>query len=313
MLIRISRVQQLSIQSNNVLRPSDWFQSCQNSLEQYLDHLLGQLNGVDSTLMRAMRHSLLEGGKRFRANLVFATGKAVGIKPDILLPVAAAIEAMHAYSLVHDDMPCMDNDLIRRGKPTCHVQFGQAMALLAGDALQTLSFDCLANHSAFSPAVRLRQIQVLTQAAGAEGMANGQAIDLNHVGLSMSLQALKSMHARKTGDLIVAAVKMGYLVAEELDAECQQALNDYAQVLGFAYQVVDDILDVESSVEALGKTPGKDAAANKPTITRLLGLSESKSLLDQLRAEALQACDRLASPQDDCLRALVNLIVERKS
>ncbi len=285
----------------------------QQQFEVFLSEFLINLQGVEPTLKQAMRYSLLGGGKRFRASLVFATGKALGINSEHLMPVATAVECLHAYSLVHDDMPCMDNDLLRRGKPACHVQFGQAIALLVGDALQTLSFDCLAHNSQLPVEVRLKQVQVLARAAGAQGMVNGQTIDLMNIGQTMSLSALKQMHARKTGDLIVAAVKMGYLAASELTEQRERALNEYAQTIGFAYQVVDDILDVECSVESLGKTPGKDAALNKPTMVSLFGLNESKILLEQLRITALQACDRLVSKQDDCLRSLVNLIVERKS
>lgn len=291
----------------------DWFAQTRSALEAYLETSVAALGAVNSTLREAMAYSLLDGGKRLRASLVFATGHALNVSVDKLLPAAAAIEAVHAYSLVHDDMPCMDNDVLRRGKPTCHVKYGEAMALLTGDALQTVAFQWLSGNELLAAEARLSQVQTLAQAAGAEGMANGQAIDLQNVGCSMGIEELKTMHARKTGDLVLASVRLGYLACENLQADKREALEDYAKALGLAYQVLDDILDVESSSEQLGKTSGKDAAANKPTIVSLLGLDEAKRLLEQLRLTAVNACDRLASDQSRYLRDLIHLIVERKS
>ena len=230
----------------------DWFTQTRSGLEVHLERSIRDLVSVEPTLREAMAYSLLDGGKRLRASLVFATGYAVGVSVEKLLPVAAAIEAVHAYSLVHDDMPCMDNDVLRRGKPTCHVKFGQAMALLTGDALQTLAFQWLSDNQKLEVSSRLKQVQALAKASGAEGMANGQAIDLQNVGQSMSIDELKNMHARKTGDLVLASVRLGYLACENLEDDKKQALEEYAKALGLAYQVLDDILDVESSSEQLG-------------------------------------------------------------
>lgn len=292
---------------------SQWFSQARSALESHIADAVNKLDQVDPTLRQAMAYSVLGGGKRLRACLVFATGQSVGVDRDCLMPVAAAVEAMHAYSLVHDDMPCMDNDILRRGKPTCHVKFGQAMALLAGDALQTTAFQWLSGNGKLSASVRLGQVQELARAAGAEGMANGQAIDLQNVGQSMTIEALKNMHARKTGDLILASVRLAYLASPMLEPDKKQALEDYAKALGLAYQVLDDILDVESSSEELGKTSGKDAAANKPTMVSLLGLEQAKSLLAQLRLTAISACDCLDPIGSQALRSLINLIVDRKS
>ena len=269
--------------------------------------------GPSLTLNQAVEYALLDGGKRLRAMLVYAAGVAVGTPVQALHDAACAIEAMHAYSLVHDDLPCMDNDVLRRGKPTCHVKFGQAMALLAGDALQTAAFHWLAHSQQGCVHVRLSQIETLSAASGLLGMAAGQAIDFTHVGLSMNLTALREMHARKTGDLIVAAVKMGYQSNRNMIASHGDALDSFAKALGFAYQVIDDILDVESSSDVLGKTSGKDAASNKPTVVSLLGLQEAKRLLSSLRVEAFEACSVFDPVQREPLHTLVELITNRHS
>ncbi|MDX1668577.1 MAG: polyprenyl synthetase family protein [Limnobacter sp.] len=293
--------------------PADWLSQTRDELESYLAKCLGQLDQVDPVLSEAMAYSLLNGGKRLRACLVLATGQALEVPVPALMPAAAAIEAVHAYSLVHDDMPCMDNDTMRRGKPTSHVKYGQAMALLTGDALQTLAFEWLSGNALLTDKARLSQVQVLAKAAGAQGMANGQAIDLRNVGQPMTVEALKHMHARKTGDLILASVRMGYLACETLEKDRMDALEEYAKALGLAYQVLDDILDVEASSEELGKTSGKDAAANKPTMVSLLGLEQAKALLNQLKESAEQACVRL-NPVHSChLYELIQLITQRKS
>ena len=281
--------------------------------EHALAQKLQQFKGSSPVLDQAMQYALLEGGKRLRAMLVFSAGHAVGTPPHELTDAACAIEAMHAYSLVHDDLPSMDNDVLRRGKPTCHVKFGEAFALLAGDALQTAAFQWLAESSQGSVQVRMQQIAVLAQASGSQGMAGGQAIDLAHVGKPMDLDSLQHMHARKTGDLIKASVRMGYVSNPSLSAVEKEGLEAYAHCLGLAYQVIDDILDVESSSEVLGKTSGKDALNNKPTMVSLMGLNQARQLLVELREHALTACQAMEPQRRAPLETLVELITNRKS
>jgi geranylgeranyl pyrophosphate synthase len=290
-----------------------WFDETRAGLELALASKLEQFRGPSRVLNDAMEYALLDGGKRLRAMLVFAAGHAVGTSVNDLTDAACAIEAMHAYSLVHDDLPSMDNDVLRRGKPTCHVKFGEAFALLAGDALQTAAFQWLAESVQGSVHVRMQQIAALAGASGLQGMAAGQAIDLAHVGKSMDLQSLVNMHARKTGDLITASVRMGYVSNPGLSAVEKNGLEAYAHCLGLAYQVIDDILDVESTSDVLGKTSGKDALNNKPTMVSLMGLSEAKALLAQLREQALTACMSVAAQRRAPLETLVELITNRKS
>lgn len=281
--------------------------------ERALARKLQQFKGSSQVLDQAMEYALLEGGKRLRAMLVFSAGHAVGTPPLELTDAACAIEAMHAYSLVHDDLPSMDNDVLRRGKPTCHVKFGEAVALLAGDALQTAAFQWLAESSQGSVQVRMQQIAALAQASGSQGMAGGQAIDLANVGKPMDLDSLQYMHARKTGDLIKASVRMGYVSNPGLSAVEKDGLEAYAHCLGLAYQVIDDILDVESSSEVLGKTSGKDALNNKPTMVSLMGLNQARQLLVELRERALAACQAIEPQRRAPLETLVELITNRKS
>ncbi len=292
---------------------ADWFAQTKQHFEQHLLDKLKQVSGPSSLLNEAMAYGLVDGGKRLRAMLVFAAGHAVDTPQAQLLDAACAIEAMHAYSLVHDDLPCMDNDVLRRGKPTCHVRYGEAFALLAGDALQTTAFQWLAQSSQGNVEVRLNQIAALSVASGLQGMAAGQAIDLEHVGKDMDLVALQSMHARKTGDLIKASVRMGYLSNPVIDPGIQSALEDYADNLGLAYQTIDDILDVESSSEELGKTSGKDALQNKPTVVSLMGLTQAKERLATFRKNALLACGVFSPSQRVPLETLVELITNRTS
>ncbi|WP_291712115.1 polyprenyl synthetase family protein [Limnobacter sp. CACIAM 66H1] len=291
----------------------NWFDETRAGFEAALAEKLKQFKGPSSELNAAIEYALLDGGKRLRAMLVFAAGHAVETPAIELSDAACAIEAMHAYSLVHDDLPCMDNDVLRRGKPTCHVKFGEAFALLAGDALQTAAFQWLAQSKQGSEKVRMHQITALASAAGLQGMAAGQAIDLAHVGKPMDLQSLKLMHARKTGDLITASVRMGYVSNPALSAVEKSGLEAYAHCLGLAYQVIDDILDVESTSEVLGKTSGKDALNNKPTMVSLMGLGEAKALLAKLREEAFSACEVISVPRRAPLEILVELITNRKS
>jgi len=241
-------------------------------------------------LHRAMRYAVLGGGKRLRPLLVYAAGAALGEHGPALDPPACAVELIHAYSLVHDDLPAMDDDALRRGRPTCHIVFGEAMAILAGDALQALAFELLANAPIHTNS--LDMLRVLGRACGAEGMAGGQALDLAAVGRKLELHELEHMHACKTGALIRASVRLGALAAGA-DATTLDALERYAHAVGLAFQVRDDILDVEGESAVIGKTAGKDAAADKPTFPSIIGLGASRARLDELICDALVAIEPL--------------------
>ena len=264
-------------------------------------------------LGEAMRYAVLDGGKRLRPLLVLAARDAVGGQAEAALRAACAVELIHAYSLVHDDMPCMDNDVLRRGKPTVHVRFGQARALLAGDALQALAFELLTPEDGVPPAMQARLCRLLAQAAGADGMAGGQAIDLASVGRSLSEHELRHMHRLKTGALLQGSVRMGAACASDVPTAARKALDNYGAAIGLAFQVVDDILDVTADSAALGKTAGKDAAADKPTYVSLLGLAASQALADELRAQAHGALDASGLRDVSRLRALADLVVNRKN
>jgi farnesyl diphosphate synthase len=244
-------------------------------------------------LHEAMRYAVLGGGKRVRALLAYAGGELAGADPAHVDAAAAAVELIHGYSLVHDDLPCMDNDVLRRGKPTCHVAFGEAMALLAGDALQSAAFEILANAGAGDAR---RQLALLAQAAGSRGMAGGQAIDLAVVGTTLRLPELEQMHQLKTGALIRASVRLGAGCGRTLAAGENEALDRYASAIGLAFQVVDDVLDVEGTAQSLGKTAGKDAAQQKPTYVSLLGLAAARQRIEMLRADAYAALTAFGAP-----------------
>ena len=239
-----------------------------------------------------MRYAALGGGKRVRALLAYAGGELTGADPDDVDGPAAAVELIHAYSLVHDDLPCMDDDVLRRGKPSCHVAFGEAIALLAGDALQSLAFEVLARTPAREPAA---QIALLAQASGASGMAGGQAIDLATVGDTLALNELERMHALKTGALIRAAVRLGAGCGRPMSADENDALDRYASAIGLGFQIVDDVLDVEGTALSLGKTAGKDAVQRKTTYASLLGLSAARERIEALRADAHAALGGFAT------------------
>ena len=273
-------------------------------------------------LGEVMRYAVQGGGKRLRPLLALAACEAVEGAPQAALRAACAVELIHAYSLVHDDMPCMDNDVLRRGKPTVHVQFGQAQALLAGDALQALAFEILtpepsAAASADMPAAMQAALcRLLARAAGADGMAGGQAIDLASVGLPLTEPELRAMHRRKTGALLLASVRMGAAcAAHPLPAAALQALDAYGQALGLAFQVVDDVLDVTADSALLGKTAGKDAAAGKPTYVSLLGLEAARQLAADLLAQAENALNALQASglaHTQHLHALARQVVQRQ-
>lgn len=273
-------------------------------------------------LGEVMRYAVQGGGKRLRPLLALAACEAVEGAPQAALRAACAVELIHAYSLVHDDMPCMDNDVLRRGKPTVHVRFGQAQALLAGDALQALAFEILtpepsAATSADMPAdMQAALCRLLARAAGADGMAGGQAIDLASVGLPLTEPELRAMHRRKTGALLLASVRMGAAcAAHPLPAAALQALDAYGQALGLAFQVVDDVLDVTADSALLGKTAGKDAAAGKPTYVSLLGLEAARQLAADLLAQAENALNALQASglaHTQPLHALARQVVQRQ-
>ena len=264
-------------------------------------------------LGQAMRYAVLDGGKRLRPLLVIAASQAVGGHPQAALRAACAVELIHAYSLVHDDMPCMDNDVLRRGKPTVHVKFGQASALLAGDALQALAFELLTPEAVAVPlAVQARLCHLLARAAGSAGMAGGQAIDLASVGLKLDEAQLREMHRLKTGALLQASVLMGAGCAEPA-ALANQALSDYGAAIGLAFQVVDDILDVTADSATLGKTAGKDAEQDKPTYVSILGLKRSRDYAQELLAQAHLALDQSGLSDTQALRALADMVVHRAS
>ncbi len=272
--------------------------------------------GAPAGLVQAMRYAVLDGGKRLRPMLTLAAFEAVSpganaSEAGAALRAACAVELIHAYSLVHDDMPCMDNDVLRRGKPTVHVKFGEAGALLAGDALQALAFELLTPDDGSVPlAVQGRLCAVLARAAGSTGMAGGQAIDLASVGLPLDEPALRHMHQLKTGALLHASVMLGAVCGQASDA-AQQALSDYGHAIGLAFQVVDDVLDVTADTAALGKTAGKDADNDKPTYVSLLGLEASQRLAKDLLAQAHAALKASGLTHTSALAGLANLVVQR--
>ncbi len=271
----------------------------------------------------AMRYAVLDGGKRLRPLLVMAASEAVSqatgaASPHARTPAAAlraacAVELIHAYSLVHDDMPCMDNDILRRGKPTVHVKFGQARALLAGDALQALAFELLTPlDSSVPPATQARLCALLARAAGEAGMAGGQAIDLASVGLQLTEDQLRHMHQLKTGALLQASVVMG-AACGACSAAQLQALSDYGAAIGLAFQVVDDILDVTADSATLGKTAGKDADSDKPTYVSLMGLERAGQYAQTLYTEATRALHASGLADTRALHALADMVVQRRS
>ena len=264
-------------------------------IETALDQRLPSADTEPRRLHAAMRYVTLGGGKRLRAALVIATGEALGAQPAALDVPACALELVHAYSLVHDDLPAMDNDDLRRGKPTCHKAFDEATAILAGDALQTLAFELLARDPvlAVEPVQRLAMLIQLAQAAGSAGMAGGQAIDLDAVGKPLTLAGLEDMHARKTGALIRAAVALGALSAPNIDTARLAQLDTYARAIGLAFQITDDILDVESDTATLGKPQGSDQKHAKPTYPALLGLERARTLARKQHALALESLQSL--------------------
>lgn len=262
-----------------------WMQAIRERTSVALDKHLPLSSHHPQRLHEAMRYACLNGGKRLRPILVHAAGESSGADANSLDYCAAAVEMIHVYSLVHDDMPCMDDDTLRRGQPTCHVQYDEATALLVGDALQTQAFVTLADAPLQANTVRAL-IRTLAQASGASGMAGGQAIDLAAVGQQLDAAQLEQMHIMKTGALIRAAIRMGALAGESLSTEQLDLLDRFGKILGLLFQVVDDILDCTASTDVLGKTAGKDAASDKPTYVSLMGLAGARSFADDLLRQA---------------------------
>ena len=289
-----------------------WASTHQQRIETQLQTVLPDAEVAPARLHQAMRYAVLGGGKRVRPLLAFAAGEVTHADIARVSLAGAAVELIHAYSLVHDDLPCMDDDVLRRGKPTCHVEFDEATAVLAGDALQSLAFQLLTEYRlADDPAVQLEMGKLLAVASGSRGMAGGQAIDLAAIGATLSLPELEFMHIHKTGALIRAATMLGARCGEGLPAAELERLDHFAKCIGLAFQVVDDMLDAEATTATLGKTAGKDARHNKPTYVSVLGVAEAKKLADELHADALASLDVIGG-RALRLRQLADFIVLRK-
>jgi farnesyl diphosphate synthase len=290
----------------------DWARSRQVSIENSLQTLLPAADIAPERLHEAMRYTVLGGGKRVRPLLAFAAGELNNANEERVTIAAAAVELIHAYSLVHDDLPCMDDDVLRRGKPTCHIKYGEAIALLAGDSLQSLAFQLLAEYSlADAPQMQLEMIRRLAQAAGSRGMAGGQAVDLASVGKTLSLPELEFMHIHKTGALIRAAVMLGAYCGSRLNEAQLAALDHFAKCIGLAFQVVDDVLDAEATTATLGKTAGKDAENNKPTYVSILGSARARELTEELRREAYESLE-IFDAAAGRLRHVTDFIIQRE-
>lgn len=285
---------------------------CQSRVEQALEDRLPPAHILPRKLHQAMRYSTLDGGKRMRPMLTYCTGNVLGIAPEVLDGVACAVEFIHVYSLIHDDLPAMDDDDLRRGKATCHKQFDEATAILTGDALQALAFEVLAHDATMnaSPEARLKMITTLAKASGSQGMVGGQAIDLESVGTKLSLPELENMHIHKTGALIRASVMMATLAKPDLDPAIASKLDHYAKCIGLSFQVKDDILDEESDTATLGKTQGKDKDNDKPTYPALLGLAGAKQKAQELHENALESLS-IFGAEADLLRDLSLYIIQR--
>lgn len=290
-----------------------WIEDARQRVETACTRALPDPTHDPAELHAAMRYAVLGGGKRVRALLAYAAGELGDAPPQALDQVAVALEAMHGYSLIHDDLPCMDNDVLRRGRPTCHVAFGEATALLAGDALQSLAFECLAMPNLLAdPARQLEMIALFAGAVGSRGMAGGQAADLRNSGKMLDSVELEFMHIRKTGALIRAAVMLGVLCGERLEPAAHEALEHYSKCVGLLFQLTDDVLDAESDTTTLGKTAGKDALQQKPTYVSVLGLAAARDLARELHANALASLagfDERATP----LRQMADFVAGRSS
>ena len=290
----------------------EWSRAVAGEMERTLETLLPARGTEPRRLHDAMRYATLGGGKRVRPMLAHAAGLVSSADPARLKIVSAAVEIIHAYSLAHDDLPCMDDDVLRRGKPTCHVEFDEATALLAGDALQALGFELMAATAlADDQARQLDMLRIFARACGSQGMAGGQAIDLANVGKQITLPELEYMHILKTGALIRASVLLGAMCGTTLSAAEMDKLDHYGKCVGLAFQVVDDVLDCESNTEKLGKTAGKDHDANKPTYVSLMGLAPAKQFAEDLLRDALAALESF-DDKANRLRQLAAFIVRRQ-
>jgi farnesyl diphosphate synthase len=290
---------------------SSWVSTRQSLFEVVLKRLLPQAEATPQRLHAAMRYSVLDGGKRVRPLLAYAAGELSNAPVERVEIAAAAVELIHAYSLVHDDMPCMDDDVLRRGKPTCHVEYDEATALLVGDALQSLAFQLLSEHRlSDDPDRQLQMVKLLAVASGSHGMAGGQAIDLASVGKQLTLPELEQMHIHKTGALIRAAILLGAHCGDLTQSQLDK-LDRYGKCMGLAFQVVDDVLDSEADTATLGKTAGKDADNNKPTYVTLLGVTAAKKMAAELHRDALDALTEFGAAARR-LRELADFIVMRK-
>lgn len=282
-------------------------------LESILNNWLPDAAATPQNLHRAMRYSTLDAGKRIRPTLVYATGLCTNQNLDQLDGPAAALELIHVYSLIHDDLPCMDDDALRRGKPTCHIEFGEATATLAGDALQALAFQIIASDPAMpsDPAVRMKMMEIISTAAGSLGMAGGQAIDLAATNTTLPLAELEQMHQLKTGKLISACIDIAIANAPNLAVDKRAALQGYAADIGLAFQVQDDIIDITSDTETLGKPAGADSELNKPTFPSAIGLAASIEKANQLQQSALEQL-KLFGDEATLLRDIATFIVSRR-
>lgn len=296
---------------NNTNAFDAWVKAMQTQAEAVLTANMPVESISPETLHTAMRYAVLGGGKRVRALITYAAAEFCGAKTSIADMPAAAVELIHAYSLVHDDLPCMDDDDLRRGKPSTHKQFGDAMALLAGDALQSLAFQLISQDGyQIQNQQKIKMLHILSLASGSRGMAGGQAIDLQSIGIPLSRAELEHMHIQKTGALIRASALMGAYCAEPLNDDKLTAVDHYAKSIGLAFQVVDDILDAEADTATLGKTAGKDASNNKSTYVTLLGMYEAKILAEELHTNAMAALSFFGK-EADTLRSLADFITKR--
>ena len=289
-----------------------WQQKAQAQTELLLERFLPSENQVPHTLHEAMRYVTLGGGKRLRPLLVLAASELGDADQNAVKQAIAAIEMVHVYSLVHDDMPAMDNDSLRRGKPTCHVKYDEATALLVGDALQTQAFDVLSRPTGLFAERQIAMLSTLAKASGSLGMAGGQAIDLANVGKAMNQAQLEQMHSLKTGALIRAAVVLGALACPDLDSDDVRTLDDYAAKLGLAFQVIDDVLDCEADTATLGKTAGKDSDNDKPTYVKLMGLPAARAYAESLTTEAAALLEPFGAKALH-LRLLAEFVTARKN
>jgi geranylgeranyl diphosphate synthase type II len=285
-------------------------QSYTEQVDGQLEQIIPKATGPASQLYKAMRYSVFNGGKRVRPALCFAAAEAIACSDLNTAKVAASLEMIHAYSLIHDDLPAMDDDNLRRGMPTCHIQFDEATAILAGDALQSLAFKQLTELADISASTNLKLIAILSDLAGCNGMVSGQAVDLASTGRQLSADELNYMHNHKTGALIEASVVMGALATDNATEEQVEALRQFARNIGLAFQIQDDILDVESSTEQLGKKQGSDSANNKATYTSILGVERARTEASQLYAQSIDALSLFAD-RAESLRALAKFIVHR--